>query len=205
MFLINRIKLETVRDKYLVQQLKMWFNIAPNEYISNPTLLDPYSKKLNTIEIEKISTFDLDFNFFQNPVQVSKRLRVAHSTYHSQEYNRVGEKRCNYAVKYLGKNDMFEFGMIKYFLKIDNIVLVAVSQFKKVGNIIDKIGGRTSNALIGIKNSGIFEQFYSDIKEIKDKMSYIETSKLISKCIVSKKSVLNKFLISEFIIENEHE
>ena len=107
-------------------------------------MLDPYSKKLNTFEIEKISTFDLDFNFFQNPVQVSKRLRVAHSTYHSQEYNRVGEKRCNYAVKYLGKNDMFEFGMIKYFLKIDNIVLVAVSQFKIVGNIIDKICGRTS-------------------------------------------------------------
>jgi hypothetical protein len=69
-----------------------------------------------------------------------------------------------------------------------------------VGNIIDKIGGKTSNTLIGIKNSGVFEQFYSDIKEIKDKMTYIETSKFMSKCIVSKTSVLNKFLISEFII-----
>jgi hypothetical protein len=51
---------------------------------------------------------------------------------------------------------MFDFGLIKYFirLKIDNIVLVAVSQLKMVGNIIDKIGGRTSNAHIGIKNSG---------------------------------------------------
>ena len=48
MFLINRIKLETVSDKNLLQRLKMWFNIAPNEYISNPTLLDPYTKKLNT-------------------------------------------------------------------------------------------------------------------------------------------------------------
>jgi hypothetical protein len=66
--------------------------------------------------------------------------------------------------------------VIKYFirLKIDNIVLVAVSQLKMVSNIIDKIGGRTRNALIGIKNSGVFEQFYSDIKEIKDKMSNIE-------------------------------
>ena len=80
MFLINRIKLETVRDKNLLQQLKIWFNIAPNEYISNPALLDTYTKKLNTLEIEKISTFDFDFNFFQNPVQVSKRLRIAHST-----------------------------------------------------------------------------------------------------------------------------
>jgi hypothetical protein len=112
----------------------------------------------------------LDFNFFLNPVQVSKRLRVAHSTYHLQEYNRVGEKRCNNAVKFLGKNYMFEFGMIKYFLKIDNIVLCAVSQFKIVGNIIKKVSGRTSNALFGGKNSGVFEQFYSDIKEIKDKM-----------------------------------
>jgi hypothetical protein len=137
-------------------------------------------------------------------VQVSKRLKVPHSTYHSQEYNRVGEKRCNYAVKYLEKNDMFEFGMIKYFLKIDNIVLVAVIQFKIVGNIIDNISGRTSIAL-GIKNSGVFKQFYSDIKEIKDKMSFIETSKLLSKCKVSKTSVFNKYLISKFIIENEHE
>jgi hypothetical protein len=64
---------------------------------------------------------------------------------------------------------MIKFGMIKYFLKIDNKVFVAVSQFKIVGNIIDKIGGRTSNALSGIKNSGVFEQFYSNIKEIKDK------------------------------------
>ena len=54
---------------------------------------------------------------------------------------------------------MFEFGMIKYFFKIDNIVLVAVSQFKIVGNIMDKIRGRTSIALIGIKNSGVSNSF----------------------------------------------
>ena len=55
--------------------------------------------------------------------------------------------------------------MIKYFIKINDKVLVAVTQFKTVGNIIDKIGGRTSNALTGIKNSGVFNQFYSEIKE----------------------------------------
>jgi hypothetical protein len=74
-----------------------------------------------------------------------------------------------------------------------------------MGNIIDKIGGKTRNAFIGIKHSVVFEQSYSDLKEINDKMSKIEKSKLISKCIVSKTSVLKKFLISEFIIENEHE
>ena len=38
--------------------------------------------------------------------------------------------------------------------------------------MIDKIGGRTSNALIGIKNSGVFNQFYSEIKEIKDSVDF---------------------------------
>ena len=81
MFFINRIKLEIVRYKNLLQQLKMWFNIAPNEYISNPTLLDPYPKKSNTLEIEKISTFV--FNFFHNPVQESK----SHSYHSTKVFN----------------------------------------------------------------------------------------------------------------------
>ena len=53
---------------------------------------------------------------------------------------------------------------------INSRVLIAITQFKIVGDIINKIGGRTSNALIGIKNSGVFNQFYSDIKEIKESL-----------------------------------
>jgi hypothetical protein len=34
----------------------------------------------------------------------------------------------------------------------------------------------TRNAFIGIKNSVVFEQLYSDLKEINDKMSKIERS-----------------------------
>ena len=32
MFILNRIKLETVKEKNILQLLKSWFNIAPNEY-----------------------------------------------------------------------------------------------------------------------------------------------------------------------------
>ena len=71
--------------------------------------------------------------------------------------------------------------------------------------MIDKIGGRTSNALIGIKNSGVFNQFFSEFNEIKDSVDFIESTKLLSKCILLKTSSPNKYLISEFIIENEHE
>ena len=42
------------------------------------------------------------------------------------------------------KNYLFEFDMIKYFIKINDKVMFAVTQFKKVGNIIDKIRGGTS-------------------------------------------------------------
>jgi hypothetical protein len=38
--------------------------------------LDPYNKRLNNFEIEQISNPDFDFNFYQNPLQVSKRLSI---------------------------------------------------------------------------------------------------------------------------------
>ncbi len=60
---------------------------------------------------------------------------------------------------------IFYFGMIKYFFKIKSRVLIALTQFKIVRNIINKIGGRTNKALIGFRNSGVFNQFYSDIKK----------------------------------------
>ena len=59
--------------------------------------------------MEKIVPFELDFNFFDNPVRTSLRLSLAHITYHSQDYTRVGDKRCNYAVKYKADNNSFRF------------------------------------------------------------------------------------------------
>ena len=48
-------------------------------------MLEPYTKRLNNLDIEKITCFDPDFNFYQNPVQVSAKLCVANVTYHSRE------------------------------------------------------------------------------------------------------------------------
>ena len=36
----------------------------------------------------------------------------------------------------------------------------AFTKLKIIGNIIDITGGLTSNALIGIKNSGVFYEFF---------------------------------------------
>ncbi len=88
---------------------------------------------------------------------------------------------------------------------INNRVLVAITQLEIIGNIIDKIGGRTSNALIGIKNSGVFNQFFSEVKEIKKSLIFICIKQLSSKCIIKRSPDGDKYLISEFIISDEHD
>ena len=68
-----------------------------------------------------------------------------------------------------------------------------------------KNGGRTSNALIGIKNSGVFNKFFSNVKELKDSLSFIDVKQLSSKCIIKHTPDSDKYLISEFIILDEHD
>ena len=58
MFLINRVKLEGTRDSYLLEKLNKWFNILPNQFNSNIKLLEPYTKRLNNLDIEKITCFE---------------------------------------------------------------------------------------------------------------------------------------------------
>ena len=159
---------------------------------------------LDEMEITKLESFEFDFNFSVNPVQTSQRLSWANATYHSQNYNRVCNRRCNYAIKYQGISNLFDFGLIKYFVKINNLVLVAVSSFKIFGNSLTKIGGRTSMALTRLKNSSVFNQIFAEVIETNDHL-FIETSRLVSKCILGKNTNSNIYLLSEFIIEDEHE
>ena len=99
---------------------------------------------------------------------------------------------------------MFHFGKIKYFVKINNLVLVAVCNFNIVGKSITKIDGRTSIALIRLKNSGVFNQFFAEVIETKE-LNYIEISSFGSECILGYTKNANIYLISEFIIDIEHE
>ena len=87
-------------------------------------------------------------------------MRLASLSYNAHDYSVGGNKRCNFAVKYLNNNNTFEFGLIRYFVKINNQILVAISNFKIVNNIITRISCRTSMALIGIKNSGVIKLIF---------------------------------------------
>ena len=44
---------------------------------------------LYQFEMEKISSFGLDYNFFENPVRTSLSLSLANVTYHSQDHSKV--------------------------------------------------------------------------------------------------------------------
>ena len=63
MFILNRIKLETVKEKNILQLLKSWFNIAPNEYdkfkiMMHSLIVVPLKNKGSTemcIRVEKAS------------------------------------------------------------------------------------------------------------------------------------------------------
>ena len=113
-------------------------------------------------------------------------------------------KRCNYAVKYCTKNNEHDFGIIKYFIKINDKILVSINKLEIVGNLINHIKKRTSTALIGLKRSGLFNRFFSDVVEI-DNMFFIESYQLVSQCIIARTEESNKYFISEYTINNEHE
>ena len=79
-----------------------------------------------------------------------------------------------------------------------------MNKLEIVVNIINIIKGRTSTALIDLKRSGIFKEFFSDVVEI-DNFFFIEVSQLVSKCVIARTYNPNKYFISEFTIENEHD
>ena len=54
-------------------------------------------------------------------------------------------------------------------------------------------------------SSGVFNQFFSDEEEIKNNFSFIDVNQLSSKCIIKRTLHNNKYLISEFIISDEHD
>ncbi len=58
---------------------------------------------------------------------------------------------------------------------------------------------------ISIKKSGVFNQFFSEVKELKNNLFFIDVTQVSSKCILKHTPIDNKYLISEFIISDEHD
>jgi hypothetical protein len=148
-----------------------------------------------------MEAFDFDFNYFINPITVGLRLEVIYIVYHSEDYNRVGPRRCNYVVRFKGEN-LVNYGLIKYFFKVNGAFFVALNELEIIENITNKIKGRACEALMSLKNSGSLNRFFS-VVQLKNRLIFISPMEILTKCVVSKESN-GKFLISQFDLENDY-
>ena len=197
----NQIESNNISDINVVSRLKTWFGLDSNRTINDTRLLSPVYQR-NLIEEEMhFFNFDLDFNFFSNPITVGKRLQIKNTIYQSENYNRVGKNRCNYAIRFQGDN-LVNYGVIKYFLIVNGGIFVALNELIIKNNIADGLKGRTSYILKELKKNGILNLYFSSV-EISRNIIIISKDKIISKCIIRD---LNdgKFNISEFPVENDY-
>jgi hypothetical protein len=112
--------------------------------------------------------------------------------------------RRYFAIRYRNKSGSFEYGIIKYFVNINNFFLVAINKFEIIGNSVTNIDGRTCRGVVTLKKKGVFNQFFSEVREV-NKLLFIDALNIISKCIIGRTNKENVYLITEFTIENEHE
>ena len=94
MFLFNRLKIDTIKDQTLLDKMKKWFNISSTNYASQPILLESKRRMLDELEIEKLESFEFDFNFSKNPVPRNPGKKMLnHSTGNRSILN--VKSRCN--------------------------------------------------------------------------------------------------------------
>ena len=148
-------------------------------------------------------SFDFDFNYSSNPITICERFQFKNSIYHTQSYTRIGNKRCNFAVRFKRNNNRkVFFGLIQKFVCLNSSYYIAIKELVIRKNICDGIKGRTSDALVGLKRQGILDLYYAEC-QINNTIILIKYSQLVSKCII-KELENGFFLVSEYLIDNDY-
>ena len=124
LFMINQLKTNQIESVSLSRRLSEWFNIESNQSNSNETcVLNPtFERLVSSIELEN---FEFDYNYLETPITIAQRLQIKNVIYQSQSYDRVGQRRCNYAIRFKGDLKV-NFGLINYFLVINGMHFLAV-------------------------------------------------------------------------------
>ena len=71
----------------------------------------------------------LMFNFYNNPILSSQRLKIGSQVFHSQDYARVGPRKSNFIISYIHGNLTF-YGIIKYFIQLDADIYLAINNLR---------------------------------------------------------------------------
>lgn len=199
-FLCNQLCQQNINDSFVVEWIQSQFNLKQfND--SKISLLDSKQCFLSKLESSFNLHCDLDFNYFINPIFTSQRLKIGSKIFQSQDYKKVGPKKCNHIISFKFNNST-HYGIIKYFLKISTEIFLAINELKVFGNLYEKLGARTSVELTNLRNQGAFSRFFCYCKEI-DNFNIIHSSLVVSKCIAFKIDSLT-YCLSEYIDLHEH-
>lgn len=164
-------------------------------------LLSPIShRQLNDFECEQL---EISTSFYIKNVYSSLRLYHEYQVYHSIDYNRVSKKKCSYVIKYLNDTEA-HFGEIKYFLKIEDCIYLAIFPLNIISNnIFNDIKGRLPKKLQNLKNSRCFDNLYYIVEKTED-LILINSFQINCKCIIFKQTD-KIYYLCEFLNENEHD
>ena len=200
-FLFNQISKRNITDHFVLDWINAQFGLR--FFDEKIKLLDPKQRFMTEEEssFNLALNFDLDFNYFNDPICTSHRLKFGSKIYHSQDYNPVSRKNCNYVISFKQTN-LTCYGLIKYFFKASDEIFVAINELKIVGNLYDNLGARTNVEITNLRNCGAFKRFFCYCKEINN-LIIIHSSVIITKCIATKVDD-SSYCVSEYVELLEH-
>lgn len=186
LFIFNELLNENVKNIQIIQYVNDSFGLNFQKTNETNCLLNPRERPLNDFETSFNFgiDFDLDFNFFKNPILTSQRLKIGSQIFHSQDYSRVGPRISNFVIAYKNQNET-HYGVIKYFLQIKSEIFLAINKLKIIGNLYTKTGGRTSVDLAELRDQRAFDKYFCDCREIEN-LFFIHSNLVISKCIAQR-------------------
>jgi hypothetical protein len=87
-FIFNELLNENVKNIQIIQYVNDSFGLNFQKKNETNCLLNPRDRPLNDFETSFNFgiDFDLDFNFFKNPILTSQRLKIGSQIFHSQDY-----------------------------------------------------------------------------------------------------------------------
>jgi len=200
-FLFNELFKQNIKDDRVTEWIRFSFRLNILSETDKVSLLSPKERQLNEIEANFDFGFDLDFNFYNNPILTSQRLKIGSQVFHSQDYARVGPRKSNFIISYIHDNLTY-YGIIKYFIQLDADIYLTINNLKVVGNLYDNTGARTSNALINLRNLGAFDKYFCYCREI-DIIFFINSNQIVAKCIANRIDAMN-YCLSELIDDPDH-
>ena len=199
MFLFDKLKSQQMYSEGIATRLHKWFPLyTPRSSVHDELLLPLESRQMNYLELEY---FAVATNCIEN-ITSSHRLLFNYKIYVSINYTRHGKKNCDYAIKYATSDSTYSFGAISYFLRLNNIFLVALYDLKVQNSILNNVRGLMCRELMRLKKQNMFSDYFFQVNT-SNSLIFITAEQILSKCVLFKTKT--NLILAEFTSYNEHD